>query len=186
MDLLRPRAIPALIGALALPCAAADDCASLQATYRYKSAPPESVSLSVLTLSKERSKLFRVEEKGTGPGSITGGDQLIKAPKTTPLADTATLIHSSKDTRLRFMDAAGKVLAEMTINDTGRWMCKEKHLERSRERTAGLGDVIRTEKVVETLERNGAGDLVLKTTVTVLGPPGAKPKAVEARFPAVR
>ena len=187
MDLLRPRAIPALIAlaAPALPCGAAD-CAPLQGTYRYKSAGPgEPVSLSVLTLSKERSKLFRVDEKGTAPGSLAGGTQ-VRPPKTTPLAETATLIHSAKDTRLRFMDPAGKVLAEMTINDTGRWACKDKHLERSRERTAGLGDAIRTEKVVETLERNAAGDLVLKTAITVLTPPGPAPKVVEARFPAVR
>ena len=186
MDLLRPRAIPALIAALACTCAAAD-CASLQGTYRYKSAGPgEPVSLSVLTLSKERSKLFRVEDKGTGPGSLSGGATAIRPPKMTPLAETATLIHSAKDTRLRFMDASGKVLAEMTINDTGRWACKDKHLERSRERTAGLGDAIRTEKVVETLEGNAAGDLVLKTAVTVVSPPGPAPKVVEARFPAVR
>ncbi len=186
MDLLRPRAIPALIGALALPCAAAD-CSSVQGTYRYKSAGPgEPISLSVLTLSKERSKLFRVEDKGTQPGSLSGGAQQIRPPKTTPLAETATLTHSAKDTRLRFMDASGKALAEMTINDTGRWSCKGGHLERSRERTAGLGDAIRTEKVVETLGRNDAGDLVLKTTVTVVSPPGKPPKVVEARFPAVR
>jgi hypothetical protein len=185
MDLFRPRAIPALIAALALPCAALE-CDSVQGTYRYRSAGPgESVSLSVLTLSKERSKLFRVEDKGSGPGSLAGGT-MIRPPKTTPLAETATLTHSAKDTRLRFMDAAGKVLAEMTINDTGRWGCKGKHLERSRSRTAGLGDAIRTEKVVETLERNDAGDLVLKTTVTVVSPPGQSPKVVEARFPAVR
>ena len=182
MDFLRTRAIPALIAALALPCAAADNCAPLQATYRYKSVGPgEPISLSVLTLSKERSKLFRLEDKGTAPAA--GG--LIRAPKSTPLAETATLIHSPKDTRLRFMDASGKVLAEMTINDTGRWACKAGRLERTRERTAGLGEAIRTEKVVETLERNDTGDLVLRTTVTVLKPPGPGPKPVEARFPAV-
>jgi hypothetical protein len=185
MDLLRPRAIPALIAALACASAAAD-CASVQGTYRYKSAGPgESVSLSVLTLSKERSKLFRVDDQGTGPGSLAGGTQM-RPPKTTPLAETATLTHSAKDTRLRFMDASGKALAEMTINDTGRWACKGTRLERSRSRTAGLGEAIRTEKVVETLERNDAGDLVLKTAVTVVSPPGPAPKVVEARFPAVR
>jgi hypothetical protein len=187
VDLLRPRAIPALIAlaALALPCAALE-CDSVQGTYRYKSAGPgEPVSLSVLTLSKERSKLFRVDEKAPGTGWQAGGTQPRPA-KTTPLAETATLIHTAKDTRLRFMDASGKVLAEMTINDTGRWACKSKRLERSRSRTAGLGDDIRSEKVVETLERNDAGDLLLKTTVTVASPPGKPPKVVEARFPAVR
>src|SRR5207253_4677878 len=136
----------------ALPAAAAD-CASLQGTYQYQSAGPgEPVSLSLLTLSRERSKLFRVDEKGTGPSSLAAGEPM-RRPKLTPLAQTAALTHTAKDTRLRFMDAAGKTLAEMTINDTGRWACKANRLERSKERTAGLGDVIRTEKVLETLER---------------------------------
>jgi hypothetical protein len=81
VDFLRTRAIPALIAALALPCAAADNCAPLQATYRYKSVGPgEPISLSVLTLSKERSKLFRVDDKGTAPGSLTGGATAIRPP----------------------------------------------------------------------------------------------------------
>jgi hypothetical protein len=185
MDLLRPRAIPALIAALACASAAAD-CASLGGTYRYKSAGPgEPISLSVLTLSKERTKLFRVDDKGTGPGALAGGSEPIRARKVTPLAETATLIHTSKDTRLRFIDASGKALAEMTINDTGRWSCKGNHLERTKERTAGLGEAIRTEKVVETLERDAKGDLILRTTVTVVDAP-VKPKVTEARFPAAR
>jgi hypothetical protein len=183
VDFLRPRAIPALIAALALPCAAAD-CASLQGTYRFASAAGEA-KLSDLTLSRERSKLFRVDEKGTGPASLGGGN-VIQRRKVTPIAETAALSHSSKGTRLRYMDAAGKALAESTIDDTGRWACKGNHLERSRERTAGLGDEIRSEKVVETLERNAAGDLVLRETVTVLKPPGSKPKVTESRFPAAR
>jgi hypothetical protein len=179
VDLLRPRAVPALIAALALPCAAAD-CTSLQGTYRFSAASGEA-RLSDLTLSRERSKLFRVDEKGTGPSSL-GGGLVIQRRKVTPIAETAALTHSSKGTRLRYMDAAGKTLAETPIDDTGRWACKGNHLERSRERTAGLGDVIRSEKVVETLERNAAGDLVLRETVTVLNPKGIPPKVTETRF----
>ena len=184
MDLFRPRAIPALIAALALPCAAAADCAALQGTYRFAAASGEG-KLSDLTMSRERSKLFRVDEKGTGPGSFAGS-QVIQRRKVTPIAETAALAHSAKGTRLRYMDAAGKTLAETTIDDTGRWKCQGNRLERSRERTAGLGDEIRSEKVVETLERNTAGDLVLRETVTILRPAGAKPKLTETRFPAVR
>jgi hypothetical protein len=185
VDLLRPRAIPALIAALALPCAAAD-CASLQGTYRYKSAGPAmEAKLSDLSMSRERNKLHRVESKGSGAGSLAGGG-VIQRPKTTPLAEAATLSVTAKDTRLKFMDAAGKVLAEMTINDTGRWACKGGKLERRRERTAGLGDVIRTEKVMETLERNAAGDLVYRETTAVVGAKDAKPKVIEARFPAAK
>jgi len=185
MDLLRPRAIPALIAALALPCAAAD-CSTLAGTYRFKSAGPAmDAKLSDLSMSRERSKLYRVEEKGSGPGALSGGN-LIQRPKTIPLAETVALTYTAKDTRLKFMDAAGKVLAEMTINDTGRWACKGDRLERTKERTSGLGDAIRTEKVTETLERNAAGDLVLRETVTVIGSPGAKPRVTEARFPANR
>jgi hypothetical protein len=185
VDLLRPRAIPALIAALALPCAAAD-CASLQGTYRYKSAGPAmDAKLSDLSMSRERSKLYRVESKGSGAGSLSGGG-VIQRPRTTPLAETAALSVTAKDTRLKFMDAAGKVLAEMTINDTGRWLCKGGKLERAKERTAGLGDVVRTERVVETLERNAAGDLVLRESVVVLKPAPGAPKVTEARFPAVK
>ena len=183
MDLFRPRAIPALIAALAATGAAAD-CASLQGTYRFMSAGPgREVKLSDLSMSRERSKLFRLDEKGTG--AAFGGSSLIQRPKATPIAETATLSHSAKDTRLKFMDAAGKPLAEMTINDTGRWACKGNRLERSKERTAGLGDVIRREKVAETLERNAAGELVYRETVEVVGAKGA-PKVTEARFPPIR
>jgi len=185
VDLLRPRAIPALIAALALPCAAAD-CSTLAGTYRFKSAGPAmDAKLSDLSMSRERSKLYRVEEKGSGPGALSGGN-LIQRPKTIPLAETVALTYSAKDTRLKFMDAAGKPLAEMTINDTGRWSCKGGRLERSKERTAGLGDIIRTEKVVETLERNAQGDLVYKEAASVVGAKDAAPKITEARFPAVR
>jgi hypothetical protein len=182
MDFLRPRAVPALIAALALPCAAAD-CTSLQGTYRYHSAGPATgVKLSDLSLSRERGKLVHVESKGSG----AAGGGMIQRPKTTPLAQTATLSTSEKDTRLKFMDGSGKVLAEMTINDTGRWTCRDGKLERSKERTAGLADIVRTEKVVETLERNAAGDLVLRETVTIVKPGTGAPKVTEARFPAVR
>jgi len=185
VDLLRPRAIPALIAALALPCAAAD-CSTLAGTYRFKSAGPAmDAKLSDLSMSRERSKLYRVEEKGSGPGALSGGN-LIQRPKTIPLAETVALTYTAKDTRLKFMDAAGKPLAEMTINDTGRWSCKGGRLERSKERTAGLGDIIRTEKVVETLERNAQGDLVYKEAASVVGAKDAAPKITEARFPVVR
>jgi hypothetical protein len=183
VDLFRPRAIPALIAALACVSAAAD-CASLHGTYRFSAASGEA-KLSDLTLSRERSKLFRVDERGTGPSSF-GGGAVIQRRKVTPIAEKATLAHSAKGTRLRYMDAAGKTLAETGIDDTGRWACKGNHLERSRERTAGLGEEIRSEKVVETLERNAAGDLVLRETVTILRPAGSKPKVTESRFPAAR
>jgi hypothetical protein len=185
VDFLRPRAVPALIAALALPCAAAADCKALQGTYRFQASGSQA-KLSDLSLSRERAKLFRVDDKGTGPSSLSGG-QPMQRRKVTPLAETAALTHTANDTRLKFMDAAGKPLAEMTINDTGRWACKGTRLERGKERTAGLADMIRTEKVVETLEKNAAGDLVYRETASVVGAPaGAKPKVTEARFPAVR
>ena len=186
MDLLRPRAIPALIAALALPCAAAD-CASLQGKFQFQSQSSgntPAIKLSDLSMSKERAKLYRVEDKGTGPGFLANG-QPMQRKKVTWLAETGALAHSPKDTRIKFMDAAGKVLAEMTINDTGRWSCKDNRLERSKERTAGLADMIRTEKVVETLEKNAAGDLVYRESATVVGGKNP-PKVIEARFAAIR
>ena len=168
---------------LALPCAAAD-CSTLQGTYRFQASGSQA-KLSDLSLSRERSKLFRVDDKGTGPSSFSGG-QTIQRRKVTPLAETAALTYTGKDTRLKFMDAAGKPLAEMTINDTGRWSCKGTRLERAKERTAGLADMIRTEKVLESLERNAQGDLVYREAVSVVGAKQAAPKVTEARFPAAR
>ncbi|HEX7558365.1 MAG TPA: hypothetical protein VF386_04165 [Usitatibacter sp.] len=186
MDLLRSRAVPALIAALCVPAVAgAADCSALEGTYRFESVGPgESRPLSDLTRGPGANKLYRIDAKGSAPGGLNP-TQTMRRPKTTLLASTAALIHSAGRTRFRFMDPAGATLVEMGIDDPVQWTCKASRLERSAERTAGLGNVIRTEKVDEVLERNQAGDLVYLETVTVVDPPGAKPVRREARFPRV-
>ena len=166
---------------------AAADCASLDGTYRDESAaakgePPR--HLSDLTTGPERRKLFQVEAR-PAPGGLAP-TQPIQRPKVTHLAATVKLTHTRGGTSLRFLDAAGKPLADLGLNATGRWTCKDAHLERRSERAAGLGEVMRTERVEERLERNSAGDLVYRETLTVIKPPGGKPKVTEARFPAAR
>jgi hypothetical protein len=187
VDLLRTRAVPALIAALCAPAlAGAADCSALEGTYRFKSVGPgESRALSDLTFGREINKLYRVDAQGSDPGTLNP-TQTMQRPKRTLLASTVAVIHSAGRVRLRFMDSAGATLVEMGIDAPARWTCNAGRLERSAERTEGLGNVIRTEKVGEVLERNEAGDLVYLETVTVVDPPGAKPVRRESRFPQVR
>ena len=65
------------------------------------------------------------------------------------------------------------------------WTCKGAALERNIERTAGLGDNIRTERVQEKLSKAGS-ELVYGETVTVIDPAGGKPKHTEVKFAAVK
>jgi hypothetical protein len=182
VDLFRPRAIPALIAALACTSAAADDCKLVNGTYQDQSAAQRngvSDRLSNFATGKGKDKLFR-REGGTAP-SFTGSQTLTR-PKVTALAAAATLTHDAKGNRLKFLDAEGKELAELGI-DSPRWKCVGNHLERSSQRTSGLGDVFRTERVDEKLLRDPAsGDLVYIETKTVVEPRGGKPVQSEARF----
>lgn len=189
MDLFRPRAIPALIAALGVAVAAAADCKSLEGTYRFEAAkapapgePPE--TLADFTTGKERGKLYRVEaaQAGGKPASLDRTETIHRV-KSTPLARRAALERQGAKTVLRFMDDGGKTLAELGIDELGRWSCKGERLERRSERTAGVGDVIRTERVDEVLERNAGGDLVHRVSVTVLEPRGIKPSSRESVFP---
>lgn len=186
MDLLRSRTVPALIAALCVPAfAGAADCSALEGTYRFKSVGPgESRQLSDLTFGREINKLYRIDAQGSAPGTLNP-TQTMRRPKTTLLASSVAVIHSAGRTRFRFMDSAGATLVEMGIDAPVRWTCNAGRLERSAERTAGLGNVIRTERVEEVLSRAAAGDLVYLETVTVVDPPGARPVRREARFPRV-
>jgi hypothetical protein len=188
VDFFRSRAIPALIASLCVFAAqAAVDCASLEGTFAFAATkpaapgePPE--TLADFTTGKERSKLYRMDS--TLASWKESG--LSRHPVSSALATKAALKRAPTKTTLQFMDAQGKVLAELGIDELGRWSCKGGNLERRSERTAGVGNVIRTERVDEALERNPAGDLVHRTTVTVLEPKGIKPSSRESVFPAVR
>ena len=191
MDLLRSRAIPALIASPLAALAAAADCTPLEGTYKFVSSSPPAAGQEADTLAdlgigtKEGSKLYRVESKGSG--TSLNPTQPIQRPKRTLLAATATLKRTGGGIYLDARDAQGATLAtDLSIEVYGKWACKGEHLERSTERTAGLGDSIRTEKVTETIERNAKGELVYRQTVTVLNPKGIKPSERSAVFPPAR
>ena len=191
MDFLRSRAIQALKAAALLAAGVAHgaDCSAIDGTYRYESAAvrgQEPHHLSELVAGADTRKLYRSSTGNAGPKSLNPTETL-RRPKVTFLADKVALkAEPSGATTLRFMDAAGVTLAEIGINSTGKWTCKDSRLERSSERTAGLGDSIRTERMDESLERNAAGELVYRTTVVILDPPGGKTVHGEARFSAAR
>jgi hypothetical protein len=187
VDFLRTRAIPPLIACLACACASAADCSSLNGTYRDEEASPggaERHYLSDLTMERGRDKLFHVE-RGAGPGGLSPSAP-IQRPRVSHLAASATLTYAPRKTRLRFVDARGGVLAELGIDSTDPWTCKDGRLTRSAQRTSGLGDAVRTERIEETLERSAAGDLVHRETRTAVdGAPG-KALGFEAHFPSAR
>ncbi|HYC35232.1 MAG TPA: hypothetical protein VEC19_02335 [Usitatibacter sp.] len=161
---------------------AADDCKNLNGTYQYQSVAARDGLpdyLSNFTQGKDKGKLFR-REAGGGPKGLASSAPMAR-PKITHLATMAALIHDARGTRLRFIDAEGRDIVEIAI-DSPRWRCKGGKLERSSQRTSGLGDVLRTEKVDEMLARDPNGDLVYTETLTTVDPPGGKPRKTEARF----
>ena len=188
MDVVRSRAIPALIAAAFSANAAALECGALEGTYQFNSIAPAAGespdTLAGFASGKGRDKLYRVDAPGS-KGALSPG-RPIQRPRTTPLAVKATLKRSAKGTAFVFLDATGTTLVELSIDDAKPWTCRGDHLERRSERMAGLGDSIRTERIDEVIERNAAGDLVHRETVTVLDPKGIKPSVREARFPSAR
>jgi hypothetical protein len=182
VDLFRTRAIPALIGALTLTGAHAA-CDNLNGTYRDDAGLVDARArhLSDLTLGPERRRLIRTEAPTKAQG--LGGSELRSRPKEVHLATTGTLAAVARGATIEFRDAHGKAIATLVIGEG--WTCKGDVLERDAERSAGLGDNIRTERVQERLSKAGA-DLVYTETVTVTEPAGGKPKRTEIRFPAAK
>jgi len=183
MDLFRPRAIPALIALLAMPVAHAA-CEGLDGTYRYQGASPvdgRTPYLSDLTLGPERRKLMRSAAPAKKQGLTS--EEPRSHQKVTHLAETARLTTVARGATFEFHDANDKVLATIGIGEG--WSCRDGRLERSEERTAGLGENIRTERVEQRLAKSG-GDLVYSETVTIIEPAGGKPRHVEVRYAAVR
>ena len=184
MDLFRPRAIPALIAALAATGAHAA-CEALDGTYRYEAAAlvdGRPRYLSDLTLGPERRRLMRSEGTTRGAPGFSSSEPRARQ-KVTHLATTGRLAAVARGGTIEFRDSAGKVLATIGIGEG--WSCKGESLERQAERTAGLGDNIRTERLQERLSKVG-GDLVYTETVTTIEPAGGKPKKTETRFAAVK
>ncbi len=184
MDLLRSRAIPALIAALAATASHAD-CEALNGTYRYEAVAPVEGRpryLSDLTFGPERRKIIRTEAPAAS-GQGLSSTQTRSRPKVTHLATTATLAAVARGATLEFRDAQGKPLATMEIGEG--WSCNGAVLERDMERTSGLGDNIRTERVQEKLAKVGA-DLVYSETATSIEPARGKSRHVEVRHAAAK
>lgn len=160
--------------------AVAAGCEQLNGTYEYQSVVPRNGMpeyLSNFVQGRDRAKLF-VRESGGAPKGLSGGGVLSR-PKVTHLAHAVTVTYAAKGTRMRFLDAQAKPIVEIGIDFPDKWTCKANRLERRNERTSGLGDVMRTEKVEETLTREPSGELVYVETVTAAG---AAPRRSEARF----
>jgi hypothetical protein len=183
LDFLRTRAIPALIAALSCAAAAAD-CTQLDGKYPMRSGSgADEASLADLVQGAQRKNLYTAEGR-SAPKDLAPTAPLAR-PKVTWIATTATLAYRAEGATLRFADREGRMLAELGINSTGRWSCKGSQLERRSERMSGVGDIVRTERVVQSLSREG-DTLVLAETVTIVDPPGGTPKRKDARFKAIR
>lgn len=183
MDFLRTRAIPALIALLSFAAAAAD-CSSLNGTY-----PPESPdgnkgvpgSLANLVSGPDRQKLFEYEKT---PGQSFSSTEPKQRPKYKKLASRVTLTYAPGSTKLRFLDAQGKELAEFRLEATGKWACRNGDLTLESEQMAGTAEGIRTDRAVLALHRDG-DSLVLSETVTTIDPPGGKARASSSRYKAL-
>ena len=186
MDFLRPRAIPALIAlGLAAPAFAAD-CGAMSGTYQFKAEPGagmEAATFNMLVVLPQGSgsKLF----KNTAPDQQGFGSGEHKSrPKVTPLSSKVRLAYRPEGSQVTFLDAEGKALLEVGLNSGGKWSCKDGHLERSSERMAGgASGEIRTDRVQQSLQREGDA-LVFTETITTIDPPGGKPRKAQSRFKA--
>lgn len=182
MDVLGPRAIPALIALAFLSPLQSHACEALEGIYEYQSTAPRNgipEYLSNLAHGPGKARLFRRE--GGGPQGLAQPGPMAR-PKITHLAARAKLDYHPGGTKLEFLDAQGKTLAVIGIDYPDRWACRSGRLERKSQRTGGLGDVLNTDRVEETLSRDAAGDLVYTEIITRIDPPGGKPQKSEARF----
>ena len=183
MDLLRARAIPALIAVLAVTGTHAA-CDALNGTYSDESvAPIEGIPrhLSDLTVGPDRRKLVRQESGGKAQGFASA--QPRSRPKVAHLAKTASVTANDRGASIEFRDAEGKPLATLGIG--AGWKCHGDALEREDEHSGGLGENVRTDRVQDQLAKAG-GNLVYTETVTTIDPPGGKPKRTEIRFAAAK
>jgi hypothetical protein len=174
--------IALLLGASPFATMAAG-CEQLNGTYEYQSVAPRNGMpdyLSNFVQGRDKAKLF-VRESGGAPKGLGGGG-ILSRPKITHLASAVTLTYAPAGAKMRFLDAQAKPIVEIGINFPDKWTCKEGRLERRNDRTIGLGEAIRTERVEETLSRNASGELVYSETVTS----GGAPKRSEARFKPAR
>ena len=172
--------------ASAPPPAAAAGCGALDGAYRAESVERtdgEPQRLADLTFGPERRKLYRYE--GATQGGGLAAPPARSKTKVTYLASTAVLAYAPGATRLRFMDAGGKLLAESRIDAPSPWECAGGRLVRRSQHTRGLGDSVRTERVEESLERDGAGALVHREVATIVEG-GHGTRTLVAHYPAAK
>ena len=183
MDFLRARAIPALIACgLAAPALAAD--CTVDGAYQYRSEGSKDTSEGFNRLVQfkqgEGRKLFK-SEGPPQPQQGWGGTEPRSRPKYTVLATRVEIAGP----QVRFLDASGNLLVQATLDSGGKWTCSSGRLQRSSEHLTGIGDSVRTERLDESLRREG-DVLVYSETRTTIDPPGGKPKAHEVRFRSAR
>ena len=181
---MRTRAVAAAVACSAALGAQAD-CKKLDGTYRFRSAEPgnEAESLGALAGGADRSKLYKTEAV-SGPTGLTS-TQPIARPKVTDIAVAGTLSYKAGAVQWHFVDAAGRPLATLPLDASHPWACSGDRLTRTYQRIGGLGDNIRTDRIEEMLERDAAGALVHRETITTIeGGKGTRVR--EAHFPAAR
>jgi len=196
VDLFRPRAVPALIATLGVAAAAADPgCRAIDGTYRYEAAASgaaEPGTLGEFVTPAVRGKLYASQPApaaaGRKPRNLSGNgviDIPMSMRKRKSLASRVTFAYDGRSTQLRYLDQAGKTLLDARLEASWEWRCEGTRLVRTWEHMSGLGDDIRTERVEEALERDGAGRLVHRERVTVIEGAG-RGRVLETRFEPAR
>jgi hypothetical protein len=184
LDFFRPRAIPALgILILASSLAARADCGAVNGIYADESTEKPggvSMTLSSFASHQARGKIMRQEQPGSKP-AFGGSSQVMQRPKTVKLFDRVGVVFSS-ELKFRFLDAAGKPLAESMSTTPRPWRCVSGRLERRFEIASGLGDVMRTEQTEQVFMAAPGGDLAFIETATVTQGPKAPPRRTEFHF----
>jgi hypothetical protein len=174
--------------AAALACAASGvhaDCTKLDGAYRFRAVEQTSEGTdslaSLAATGRDLPKIIRSEAILPVPDS-TG---VRRRPKTTDIAVAATLTYAPGAAKFHFVDAAGKPLVTLPLDSSRPWTCSDDRLTRSYQRIGGLGDNIRTDRIEEVLERDGAGALVHRETITTIeGGKGTKVR--ESHYPAAK
>ncbi len=176
-----------------LACAAAlgahADCTKLDGTYRFRPLEPASdttESLAILAaVGRDASKLIRYEALPHVRGDPLTSSAARGRPKISDIAVAGTLSYAPGAARWRFVDAAGKPLATLPLEASRPWACSGDRLTRTFQRTGGLGDNIRTDRIEEVLERDNTGALVHRETITVIeGGKGTRVR--ESRYPGIK
>lgn len=178
MDVFRPRAIPALIAAALAVAAAHADCGALAGTYAFKPETSGDDRTLASLVEGDRRKLFKYPAPSGAPQSWTSGAPRSRV-KAEALATAATFAPNGSSGAFSFLDDKGTAIVSLGIGQG--WACKGNRLERTGERMAGAGDVIRTDRVEEALFV-ADGHLVYEETVTPIEPRTGKAQRQRYRF----